>query len=53
MAGSGYSCENEFKAAEWQKNENPLKADLIDDNRIDEQDLAAFCQQWLNTTDRE
>lgn len=34
-------------AAEWQKNENPLESDLIDDNRIDEQDLAAFCQQWL------
>jgi len=35
-------------AAEWQKNQNPLAADLIDDNRIDEQDLAAFCQQWLS-----
>lgn len=34
-------------ADEWLKNENPLKADLIDDNTIDEQDLAAFCKQWL------
>jgi hypothetical protein len=34
-------------AAEWQKSQNPLSADLIDDNRIDEQDLAAFCDQWL------
>jgi len=34
-------------AAEWQKNGNPLEADLIDDNKIDEQDLAAFCHQWL------
>ena len=34
-------------ATEWQKKQNPLSADLIDDNRIDEQDLAAFCRQWL------
>jgi hypothetical protein len=34
-------------AAEWHKTENPLKADLVDDNRIDERDLAAFCQEWL------
>jgi len=34
-------------AEDWLKNENPLKADLIDDNRIDEQDLGAFCEQWL------
>jgi hypothetical protein len=34
-------------AAEWQKNQNPLRADLIDDNKIDEQDLAVFCDQWL------
>ena len=33
-------------ADEWHKNENPLTADLIDDNRIDEQDLAEFCRQW-------
>jgi hypothetical protein len=32
---------------EWRKEENPLEADLIDDNKIDEQDLAAFCLQWL------
>jgi hypothetical protein len=36
-------------AAEWQTEENPLEADLVDNNRIDEQDLAAFCQQWLTT----
>ena len=34
-------------ANEWLKEQNPLRADLIDDNRIDERDLAAFCQQWL------
>ena len=36
-------------AGEWLKSQNPLMADLIDDNRIDEQDLAAFCQQWLTS----
>jgi hypothetical protein len=36
-------------AAEWQKKQNPLRADLVDDNSIDKQDLAAFCQQWLAT----
>lgn len=35
-------------AEEWLKNENSLKADLIDDHKIDERDLAAFCEQWLN-----
>jgi len=34
-------------AEEWLKSENPLTADLIDDNKIDEQDLAEFCYQWL------
>ncbi len=34
-------------ADEWLKNQNPLTADLIDDNKIDGQDLAGFCQQWL------
>jgi len=34
-------------AGEWLRNENPLTADLIDDNKIDEQDLADFCRQWL------
>jgi len=34
-------------AQEWLKNQNPLTADLIDDNKIDELDLAAFCDQWL------
>jgi len=34
-------------AEEWLNVENPLTADLIDDNRIDEQDLQAFCHRWL------
>jgi len=34
-------------AEEWRKNENPLTADLIDDNEINEYDLAEFCYQWL------
>jgi len=34
-------------AGEWHKNGNPLTVDLIDDNKIDEQDLAEFCRQWL------
>lgn len=32
---------------EWHKNENPLSADLIDDNKIDQKDLSEFCRQWL------
>jgi len=35
-------------AGEWLRNENPLSADLVDDNTIDEQDLAEFCRQWLS-----
>jgi len=35
-------------AEEWLRVEKPLIADLIDDNRIDHQDLAEFCYQWLN-----
>jgi len=34
-------------AGEWMKSEEPLTADLIDDNKINEQDLAEFCYQWL------
>lgn len=34
-------------AEEWLKEGNPLRADLVDDNKIHEQDLEAFCQQWL------
>jgi len=34
-------------AGEWRQNENPLTSDLIDDNKIDERDLAEFCRQWL------
>ncbi len=38
-------------AEEWLKDEDPLTTDLIDDNKIDEKDLAEFCYQWL-TNDR-
>ena len=38
-------------AEQWRKSENPLTADLIDDNKIDELDLAEFCRQWLTRTD--
>jgi hypothetical protein len=34
-------------AEEWLKEGNPLKADLVDDNKIDGQDLEVFCEQWL------
>jgi len=34
-------------AEEWLKIGNPLTADLVDDNKIDERDLDAFCGQWL------
>lgn len=34
-------------AEEWLKEDNSLKADLIDDNKINEWDLAEFCRQWL------
>jgi hypothetical protein len=34
-------------AGQWHKNENPLTSDLIDNNKIDVNDLAEFCRQWL------
>jgi len=34
-------------ANEWLKEGSALPADLITDNKIDEQDLAEFCRQWL------
>jgi hypothetical protein len=34
-------------ADEWRKSEDTLRTDLINDNRIDEWDLTAFCEQWL------
>jgi len=34
-------------AQDWLKEGRELRADLIDDNRIDGQDLAAFCEKWL------
>jgi len=36
-------------ASQWQQKDNSPTADLIDDNKIDERDLAAFCNQWLTT----
>jgi hypothetical protein len=36
-------------ASQWRKQGNLLTADLIDDNKIDEQDLAEFCYQWLTS----
>ena len=38
-------------ANEWLRNENPLTADLIDDNIIDVRDIAEFCRQWLTFSD--
>jgi len=34
-------------AKQWHKTESPLVADLIDDDIINEKDLAEFCRQWL------
>ena len=34
-------------AGEWLRDGNPLTADLVDDNKIDVQDVAEFCRQWL------
>jgi hypothetical protein len=34
-------------AEEWLKDQNPLKTDLVDDNKIDHLDLNAFCGRWL------
>ena len=34
-------------AEEWLKDLNPLKTDLVDDNKINGRDLDAFCGQWL------
>jgi len=34
-------------AEEWLKDQNLLKTDLVDDNKIDQLDLNAFCGQWL------
>ncbi|GAG90705.1 unnamed protein product, partial [marine sediment metagenome] len=49
FSGNGFVNFRDYcaMAEEWLKNENPLRADLIDDNTIDEQDLGAFCKQWL------
>ncbi len=34
-------------ADEWLKGGGTITADLIEDNKIDEQDLVEFCYQWL------
>jgi len=34
-------------AGEWLEESNSLETDLIDDNKINERDLGAFCRQWL------
>ena len=49
MTGDGFVNLYDYciLAAEWLKDENPLEADLLDDNKVDELDLRAFCQQWL------
>jgi hypothetical protein len=39
-------------AGEWHNIENPLTADLIDDNKVDGHDLAEFCRQWLTNAER-
>jgi len=36
-------------AGEWFKIGEPLTADLIEDNKINRQDLEEFCYQWLTT----
>jgi hypothetical protein len=35
-------------ADEWFRIVKPLTADLNEDNKINERDLAEFCYQWLN-----
>lgn len=49
FSGDGFVSFRDFYvlADEWLREDNPLEADLIDDNTIDRQDLGAFCEQWL------
>jgi len=49
LTGDGFVnfCDYSILADEWLKSENPLRADLIDDDKIDEQDLIVLCQRWL------
>ena len=51
FSGDGFVDFNDYciLAEEWQKEENPLRADLIDDDKVDEQDIAEFCYQWLTS----
>jgi hypothetical protein len=41
------SIDFSYLCGEWMKSGNPLITDLIDDNKIDEQDFLAFTRQWL------
>jgi hypothetical protein len=49
FTGDGFVNFRDFSvlAQQWQKQEGPLTTDVANDNRIDGQDLAAFCEQWL------
>jgi len=49
FTGDGFVSFSDFcvLAEEWLKKDNPLKSDLIDDNKINQRDLAALCRQWL------
>ncbi len=51
FTGDGFVDFNDYcvLAEEWHKEENPLRADLIDDDKVDEQDIAEFCYQWLTS----
>lgn len=35
-------------AAEWHQTASPLVSNLVDDAAVDNRDLSAFCQNWLN-----
>ncbi len=49
----GFVNFNDYRvlAEEWLKVENLLRADLIEDDRVDVQDLTEFCRQWLTAAD--
>jgi len=49
FSGDGFVDFHDYciLAEEWLKLGNPLKADLIDDNKIDGQDLEHLCRYWL------
>ena len=49
FTGDGFVDFHDYSilAEEWLRVEISLTADLTEDNKIDEQDLAEFCHQWL------